>query len=470
MEIEGVEIKGITYDSRQIKPGDLFVAIRGEKFDGYQFIQEAIKKGAVAIVSEMDFDSPPEVKKILVPDSRIALAQFSAQFYDYPSRKLTLIGITGTKGKTTTTYLIDSILRTAGYKTGFVTTIDCKVGDRTEGSKLTTPEASDLQSLLSQMVKEGVTHAILEVSSHSLVKQRVLGCEFDGAIFMNLSHDHLDFHRDFQSYFGAKKLLFDMLEESPKKRKCAILNRDDDYGALLYKIIKVEKHSFALKSEADLRAKEIEFDADEMRLKIDGTAVKSCFVGEMNAYNILAAWQVGLCLGIDKEKIKQGIEALKHIPGRMEKINAGQPFSVIVDFAHSPASLEALLMTVRRWKKGRLILVFGCPGERDREKRPMMGALAAHLADYTVLTTDDPYFDDPIGIISEIEQGFKNTAAKRDIIPSRLDAIAHALKMAKPDDVVVIAGRGHEKYQPIKDKKIEFDDRVITREILSTNI
>lgn len=485
---------GISYDSRKVHPGDTFVAIPGAKFDGYDFIPQAIQSGAKTIVAERDFSAPANIKKIIVSNARQALAELSNEYYDYPSRKLKLIGITGTNGKTTIAYLIESILKEAGYKTGLIGTVETKINGKSLESILTTPESLELQALLSQMLKEGVTHVVMEVSSHSLAQNRVFGCEFDAAIFTNLTHDHLDFHKTMGQYLDEKKKLFKML----KPQGSAIINVDDPHSKEIASVVETEIIFYGVhEARHELRsAKHSGFDGildeyhiaiDQMRVKIDTQEIRTQLIGEYNVYNILAAYQCGLMFKINRDKIKKGIESAV-VPGRLERIENNKGIHVFVDFAHSPDALEKLLKTLKPFAKkteteaerigynnnltdrftvgGRLILVFGCPGDRDREKRPMMGKIAAELADEIIVTTDDPHTEDPQKIIDEVLIGISHYASRITRYLDRKQAIEKALSLAIPRDIVVIAGRGHEKYQDFNGKKVTIDDRDVVREFL----
>jgi UDP-N-acetylmuramoyl-L-alanyl-D-glutamate--2,6-diaminopimelate ligase len=455
----------IQYDSRKVKTGDTFVAIPGLKYDGADFIPQAIAGGAKAIVAEKDAVVPPGVEFRKVASARKALAELAAEFYDHPSKKLKLIGVTGTKGKTTICFLVHSVLNVAGFKSGIVGTIT---------TALTTPESADLQAELARMVSEGCTHCVLEVSSHALAQDRVHGCHFDIAVFTNLTHDHLDYHKTMEEYLIAKRKLFEMLGED----SVAIVNVDDPASASIIGVVRGEVIPYGLKqalhelrstkyNEFDTKVSSIDIREREMTMKVNSTEIRTPLIGMHNAYNITAAFQCGLALGIRPAVIKQGIEAVKVIPGRQEEIDCGQPFRVVVDFAHTPDSLQKLLETYRPFTKGKLILVFGCPGERDRGKRPIMGAIAARLADYTVITTDDPHGEDPEQIIKEIELGARSTEHRtQETLIDRKEAIERALRMAKPGDTVLIAGRGHEKFQDFAGKKIPLDDRKVVRELL----
>lgn len=425
-------MKGIAYNSKEVKEGFAFVAIPGVKTDGYDYIPQAIKNGAKLIVAEKDFEAPAGIEKRIVPNARKSLAELSAEFYDFSSKKLTLIGITGTNGKTTTAYLIESILKTAGFKVKNIGTIDTPTG-------LTTPEAPELQKFFADCVKDGVTHVVMEVSSHALAQERVFGCDFDISIFTNLTHDHLDYHKTMEEYVKAKQKLFSEL----KNNGVAIINSDDPYSKEMINVCNAEVMTYGLK-EKKHEIRDIKNDQ---------------LMGEYNSYNMLAAYTCGLALGLNRKQIKKGIEVLKGVPGRLERIG-----NVIVDFAHTPDALRKLLELVKSFTKSRLILVFGCPGDRDKAKRPIMGQIAAELADYVIVTTDDPHTEDPALIIESVVSGLRSVVEK---IVDRKEAIHKALSIANDNDLVVIAGRGHEKYQDFNGKKVELDDRVIVREYLS---
>ncbi|MBI5699490.1 UDP-N-acetylmuramoyl-L-alanyl-D-glutamate--2,6-diaminopimelate ligase [Candidatus Saganbacteria bacterium] len=467
MKFEEIKPAGLAYDSRIVKAGDVFVAIPGSKVDGASFIPQAIEKGAKTIVAEKQVAVPEGIGLVVVPSARQALAELSSRFFGSPAKKLKIIGITGTNGKTTIAYLLESILREAGHKVGMIGTVETRVNGRSIGSKLTTPESLDLQGLLAQMHKEGVTHVVMEVSSHSLAQYRVWGIKFDIAIFTNLTHDHLDFHHTMEEYLDTKKQLFRQLKENG----IAIVNVDDPYskqiaeevaGEVLFYGVKEAKHEMrsTKQSEFDIKLKSYDIKLDSMQVVIDTTMLKTPLVGLYNVYNILAAFQAGLAMQIDRRIIKKAIEKTR-VPGRFERVEAGQPFPVIVDFAHSPDSLQKLLETVRPFTKGKLILVFGCPGDRDREKRPIMGRISVELADWVFITTDDPHSEDPQKILDDI-------TGRGEKIIDRKQAIEKALLSARKGDIVVIAGRGHEKYQDFNGKKVELDDREAAREILGS--
>jgi UDP-N-acetylmuramoyl-L-alanyl-D-glutamate--2,6-diaminopimelate ligase len=456
-----LDYTGITYDSRKVEPGNIFVAVPGAKFNGADFIPQAIEAGAKLVVAEKEIEVPAGVEFKKVPSARRALAELACEFYGDPSRKLKLIGVTGTNGKTTTCYLIQSILEKAGYKSGLIGTIN---------SGLTTPEASDLQKELAEMVEKGYTHCVMEVSSHGLAQDRVHGSHFAVAIFTNLTHDHLDFHKDMPGYLEAKLKLFKMLDRDA----VAIVNVDDPYSSNIVKVVSGEIIPYGVtQAKHELRdTKHNEFDTKvmdvyvrdrEMTIKINSFEIRTPLIGIPNVYNIVAAYQTGLLFKISQRTIRKGIEALKTVPGRYERLDFGQPFIIIVDFAHSPDSLQKLIETYRPLTMGKLILVFGCPGDRDRDKRPVMGKIASDLADSVIVTTDDPHSEEPEEIIRQIVQ---RPTSNVSTIVDRKEAIEKALKLAKKGDTVLIAGRGHEKFQDLGGRKVEIDDREVVRSLL----
>jgi UDP-N-acetylmuramoyl-L-alanyl-D-glutamate--2,6-diaminopimelate ligase len=465
------EIKEIVYDSRHVNPGSLFAALKGQKADGNLFIHQAVENGAEAILTEhIPKEKNREVSWIEVNDSRYALALLANTFYQYPSRELTLIGITGTNGKTTVAYLLQSILQAAGVKCGRLGTISYHIGDTEIKAKLTTPEAVDIQRYLREMRTAGCEACVMEASSHSLVLHRVDGCDFDVAIFTNFAREHLDFHKDMEDYFAAKKSLFYRLNNKPDG--VAVVNLDDPRGEELLKIIKNKCITFALHQKADVRAVKFNLSAAgnqvEMETPMGSLKVKSALIGKPNISNMLAASAAAVGLGIKPESIKKGIESLSYIPGRFEKIDAGQDFMVINDFAHSGDALQRLLESLRKITKGKLITVFGCGGERDKGKRPLMGYYAALLGDVAIVTSDNPRSEDPVQIAKEVEEGIlrANPQSNYMLILDRREAIKRAIEIAATGDAVIIAGKGHESYQLIGDKVIPWSDREIAKELL----
>ncbi len=473
------QIKDITYDSREVRKDSLFVAIPGFKTDGRKYIADAIKRGASVIVTEGAVEAPENsVTVVSVPDARNALALLSAQFYGYPSRRLRMIGITGTNGKTTTSYLIKSIIERAGKRCGLFGTISYMIGDETMPAPHTTPESSDLQKYLYKIIETGAEYAVMEVSSHALELGRVADCEFDIAVFTNLTQDHLDFHKTMEGYFNAKLKLFTSLSNERGKmvKKVGIINIDDPYSKRILDAMKVKAVTYGFSRDADIRP-------DDIRMGINGIAfkavtakgifpVESKLTGKYNINNILSTIGVGQALGFDNSIIADGIRALESVSGRFEKIDEGQDFAVVVDYAHTEDALKRLLEAVKEFSKGRIITVFGCGGDRDKGKRPKMGEAAGKLSDIVIITSDNPRSEDPMEIIKAIEEGIKGikNGRPRDylIIPDRREAIYKAIGLANKDDIVVLAGKGHEDYQIIGDKKIHFDDREMAREAVKT--
>ena len=463
-----VAVTAVTHDSRKAGPGSLFVAIRGTSLDGNQFVEAARKKGAAAIASE---EPPrPGAPWLRVLDAREALATLSAEMLGRPGEALRLVGVTGTNGKTTTTYLIDAALRAAGYKTGLVGTVQYRIGDRLTEASRTTPESSDLQALFREMVEEGCDHAVLEVSSHSLELKRVHGCAFQVAVFTNLTRDHLDFHGDMERYFLAKRRLFDTYL---RKDGHALINLDDDRAPELIAASRGRVWTYSLNGgPADLQASDIRLSLDATRFRARTPAgefeVRTPLLGRFNVDNVLAALGAALALGLDPPTALRGISSVAGVPGRLERVQAGQDFTVVVDYAHTDDALKNLLETVRELKPRRLITVFGCGGDRDRTKRPLMGAVAARLSDVVVVTSDNPRSEPPEAILEEIQKGMNGGhRAERHAIVDRREAIVRALEMARAGDAVVIAGKGHETYQVLRDRTIPFDDRQIAREVLT---
>jgi UDP-N-acetylmuramyl-tripeptide synthetase len=463
-----VEIASVTHDSRRAGPGALFVAIRGLATDGNDFVDAARRKGAVAIVSEQE--PRGEGPWVRVPDARRALALFSAAVLGDPARSLELVGVTGTNGKTTTSYLIDSLLRAAGETAGLLGTVEYRIGRRVAEATRTTPESSDLQALFREMVDAGCRYAVLEVSSHSLALERVFGLEFRVAVFTNLTRDHLDFHGDMDAYFAAKRALFESLLKADGH---AIVNLDDDRAPELLRASRGRVWTYSLADpKADLYAEELRLGLDRTRLRArtpkGSLEIETALVGRFNVQNVLAALGAGLALGVAPDAAQRGIAALGGVPGRMEKVAHGQDFTVLVDYAHTDDALRNLLETVRGLKPRRVITVFGCGGDRDRTKRPLMGAVAARLSDVVILTSDNPRSEPPEAILEDIRRGIPASRAQDTIvIPDRRDAIARALEMGREGVCVVIAGKGHETYQVLRDRTVPFDDRQVARDVLA---
>jgi len=480
----------VTHDSRRVMPGGIFVAVTGARADGNQFVAEATKRGAVAVVSEQprpaDLSTANSIVWMRVVDARQALAKAAALVHDHPSRKLALAGITGTNGKTTTAHLIESIFTAAGKKSAIMGTISYRIGEEQAPADFTTPEASELQDFLRRAVEAGVTHAVMEVSSIALDMRRADELEFAAAAFTNLTQDHLDFHNSMESYFAAKQKLFD--GGVGKRPARAIINLDDPRGAELKALCGETVMTYALNTRADISTDARNFGLDGLhfvaRTPAGPVRINSSLVGRPHAYNTLCAIGVGLALGFDCETIARGVKECRGVPGRFERVTAnghnghnghnGVDIAVIVDYAHTPDALANVLRTVRDAQaaqngckpKGRVITVFGCGGDRDRVKRPLMGEEAARLSDFVIATSDNPRSEDPLLILNDIRVGLARVGKHYDLMVDRREAIFRAILQARPGDVILIAGKGHETYQILPTGKIHFDDREVAREAL----
>ncbi|GAB6273152.1 MAG: UDP-N-acetylmuramoyl-L-alanyl-D-glutamate--2,6-diaminopimelate ligase [Peptococcaceae bacterium] len=461
-----IDIRGLAYDSRQVKPGFVFVAIEGFKTDGHKFIPQAVANGAAALVGQKKISYPAGTAWVQVPDTRLALAQMAARFYSYPAQKLRLIGVTGTNGKTTTTNLIAAIYQGVGKKVGLIGTIAHRIGSRTIAGQHTTPESLDLQQLLAEMAFEKINTAVMEVSSHALALKRVEECLFDIGVFTNLTQDHLDFHQSMDDYLAAKQHLFEMLGEGKKRDSCfAVVNRDDRYAEQIIKVTRVPVITYGINKPAQVQAKEIQVSPAGTSFVVISpwgeSLVKLKLTGLFNVYNALAALAVGGGEGFPLPLIVLTLEKISGVRGRFETINQGQDFTVVIDYAHTPDGMENLLKTARQICTRRLITVFGCGGDRDRTKRAVMGEIAARYSDLPVITSDNPRTEDPAQIMAAIEKGVLKRIKKGDylVVADRGEAIRQALALAGKNDVVVIAGKGHEDYQIIGTQKYPFDDR-----------
>lgn len=489
-EVDMLEVSGdisgdasdICYDSRKCKGGSLFVAISGEEVNGHDFIHAAVKNGANYIVhDEGNFPADPSVAFIRVKDSRLALAKLGKNFYDNPSRELCLIGITGTNGKTTVAYMLESILEAAGFSIGVTGTVNYRYGRNLFPASHTTPESLDLHKMLREMVDAEVTHVVMEVSSHAIDLNRIHGCEYDIGIFTNLSREHLDYHHTMEQYFMVKKRFFTDVPD----RQVAVINRDDPWGSKLLEEIKTPSVSFGLEGLCDVSSTDFTLSIDGINAIIQGRdggfPISSAMVGKFNLYNILAAAAAAISLGIPEEYIQAGIGEMKSVPGRLERVSKpGEP-PVFVDYAHTGDALEKVLENLSDFKKGRIITVFGCGGDRDRTKRPVMGKIAAMLSDLAIITSDNPRTENPSKILNEIEEGIDDDSSRYSsediangfdekvymIIDDRRAAIDMAISLAGESDIVLVAGKGHEDYQIMGTRKLPFDDRVVVREALS---
>jgi len=453
-----VDIKGIAYDSRAVNPGDMFVAITGYKTDGHAYINSALKSGASVIVCEREPENK-DVPYILVENSRTALAEMSSNFYNHPSRELKMIGVTGTNGKTTTTYLIKAVLEACGEKVGLIGTNQNMIGEKILPTERTTPESFELQRLLRDMVDAGCTYAIMEVSSHSLVLSRVCGINFEVGLFTNITQDHLDFHETMEEYARAKSLLF-------KQCKVGIVNLDDGAADTMLAGGSCEFVTYGIKSsKADILAKNVRLKATSVEFEalcFDSIGRIELHVpGEFSVYNALAAVSASLICGASLEKTAKALAEVRGVKGRAEVVPADADYTVMIDYAHSPDGIENILKTVRGFAQGRVVIVFGCGGDRDKTKRPKMGAAASELADYLIITSDNPRTENPDEIIKDIMPGISKPESKYHVEPDRRQAIYYALDNAKAGDVIVLAGKGHETYQEINGVKHHMDEREI---------
>ena len=468
------EISQVCYDSRQVEEGALFVAVPGFKTDGHRYIEQALSKRAAAVVIEDAAYRSPDYAWLQVPYARKALADLSNAVYGFPGSRLNIIGVTGTNGKTTTTNLIMAVLEAGGHKPGLIGTLYSKVGGEIIPVRHTTPEAPDLHRLLAAFLEKGADYAVMEVSSHALDLYRVRGMEFDVAVFTNLTQDHLDYHQTMEEYLAAKGKLFAGLGVKPVKqrRKFAIINSDDPHAGKLIDMTSAPVITYGVRQAADVRAVNVKVTAKGAGFILKYTdrelPVNLKITGLFNVYNALAAIAVGLVEGIRAETIIDALEKIAGIAGRFERVEEGQDFTVIVDYSHTPDSLENCLKTARELAEGRIITVFGCGGDRDRAKRPLMGEIAGRLSDFTFVTSDNPRSEDPQDIINEIIPGLAKTAAPDQYmqVPDRREAIFRAVQEAREKDIVIIAGKGHEDYQIIGDKVIPFDDREVAREAI----
>jgi UDP-N-acetylmuramoyl-L-alanyl-D-glutamate--2,6-diaminopimelate ligase len=492
IQVSGVlsgEVSAICYDSRNCKQDSLFVAVSGLKLDGHAYIGEAVDRGAKFVVHEKDYSPPPGVTSIRVLNSRAILGILGKNFYNDPSSRLCLIGVTGTNGKTTVTYILESILKAAGFSVGILGTVNYRFNNKEMPAPHTTPESYELQNILRIMVDQGVTHVVMEVSSHAVDLRRVDECSFDMGIFTNLSQDHLDYHKTLESYFQAKKRLFSEIIPAGKKNYVyrMIINGDDPWGKRIVDEVGsiLPYRTFCIEDKCDMAAEGYTFSLEGTRADINAggshIAIFSPLIGKFNLYNILASVTAASLLGIHESFIRTGVENLKNVPGRLEKVSIpGEP-EVFVDYAHTEDALNRVLQNLSPFKKGRIITVFGCGGDRDRGKRPLMGKAVTAWSDLAILTSDNPRTEDPLSIIEEIEKGMGGNSARKllpeelkknanekgyVVIPDRREAIETAVTLADNSDIILIAGKGHENYQIIGEKRISFDDRHVAREAL----
>ncbi len=471
-EVQRKDVSDIVYDSRKVKKNSVFVAIKGFKTDGHKFLQDAINKGAIAVVVNDSNAIPDEfiahfqIAKIVVQDSRIALAELSKGLYKNPTSKLKLIGITGTNGKTTSTFILRNILQNAGFKTGIVGTIANYIGDDKVDSKLTTPESNDLNNLFFNMIQAGCSYGIMEVSSHSLVLNRVYGLDFSAAVFSNITSDHLDFHQSFEEYLKAKKILFDGL----KSNSFAIINSDDTHFSDLIKDCQAKVVTYGVSNNSDYRIQNISYDLNGTDFTITTNnidyKIHTSLIGTFNAYNAASAFTAAHSLGIETDNIIEGIKTSPQVPGRFEVIGTGRK-KVIVDYSHTADSLEKALLAVKEIvkNKNQIVTVFGCGGDRDKTKRPLMGKVASDLSDKVFVTSDNPRTENPFEIIEDIKKGINRK--NYEVEENREEAIAKAIRTSEVNAVILIAGKGHENYQEINGIRNHFSDKEIAIKYLT---
>lgn len=469
MRLFDIDVKGITNNSNEVRPGYLFIALKGARTDGNEFIQDAINRGASVIVCEKEIQRQDGVVFIKVDSTRDIIWQLGKKFYGDPSSRLKVIGITGTNGKTTTSFLIRDIFQASGISTGLLGTIDYVIGDRKIPAALTTPDVLKVNQYLSQMAASGCSACVMEVSSHALEQGRVEGINFQTGVYTNLGRDHLDYHRTIENYLEAKTRLFRRLNRD----SWAVINIDDPYSGYIMENTLANVIGYGIRNVTStnikfkIRARGMRFFNSGMRFSVDplGFSVETRLIGYHNVYNILAAIGASLSAGVSEDAIVEGVSITKEIPGRLERVELGQPFSVFIDYAHTPDALENVLNTLRSINnKARIILVFGCGGDRDKDKRPLMGRIAGRLADCTIITTDNPRSEDPVQIISDIERGFVSDNYK--VVSDRKDAIGEAIEIAQSGDVLLIAGKGHENYQILRHTVVPFSDRAVVEDYL----
>lgn len=467
--IDHVNIDMIEMDSRKIEQGSLFICVEGFTVDGHDFIDQAVENGASAILAQKEVET--EIPVVIVPDTSRAMALVAAKFYDYPTTKMPVIGVTGTNGKTTITYILEAIFKQMKKKTGIIGTIQMKIGEEIFPIVNTTPDALFLQKAFKQMVDEHVNIGIMEVSSHALDMGRVHGSDFDIAIFTNLSQDHLDYHKNMDDYLRAKSLLFAQLGNTynKDKKKFAIINEDDKSANLLKKSTAQPYLTYGCRNKAQVMATNIELDAAGTRFTLNtpfgNIPVKSRLIGMFNVYNMLAAASAALVSNVALSVIKQALAAMKGVSGRFEPVDRGQSFAAIVDYAHTPDSLENVLETIKGFAKRKVFVVVGCGGDRDKTKRPLMAEVALKYADHAIFTSDNPRTEDPIAILDDMTKNASKT--NFEVITNRKKAIHRAVQYAEKDDIVLVAGKGHETYQQIGLIKHDFDDREVVKEAIA---
>ncbi|GAA4301347.1 UDP-N-acetylmuramoyl-L-alanyl-D-glutamate--2,6-diaminopimelate ligase [Nibribacter koreensis] len=458
------ELSALTMDSRQAGPGVAFFAIKGTVHDGHDFITQTIVQGVSVVFSEKQPENAPaNVTFVIVPDVAEAMGHVAAAFYGHPSKQLKLVGVTGTNGKTTCVTLLHKLFRELGYNAGLLSTVQNQINETVIPATHTTPDAITLQALLAKMVKAGCTHVFMEVSSHALVQHRVTGVEFAGAVFTNLSHDHLDYHKTFDEYIRAKKLFFDNL--SPKA--FALVNSDDKRGMVMLQNTKGEKKTYALRKEADFKARLLDNSIQGLQLELDGQEVWFKLIGTFNAYNLLAVYGAAVLLGEDPQEVLTSLSSLTSAAGRFDYVVSPGMITGIVDYAHTPDALENVLQTIQQIRKPeqKVITIVGCGGNRDATKRPIMADIAARMSDRVILTSDNPRDEDPQEILNQMQAGVKHTDLKKVLsVVDRKEAIKTAVMLADPDEIILVAGKGHETYQEVKGQRSPFDDKQILQE------
>lgn len=459
-------IQGLVFDSRKVSPESAFVAIRGVQADGHSYIASVIENGCSVVISEEEFEVPANCTLIVTPNTSETLAVMATNFYDHPSKKLNLIGITGTNGKTTSTTLLFNLYKKLGFHCGLLSTVVNKIGDRAIASTHTTPDPVSLNQLLAEMVEDGCSHCFMEVSSHAIHQHRITGLEFKGGVFTNITHDHLDYHKTFSEYIHVKKSFFDHLA----KDAFALTNSDDKNGSVMLQNTSASKHTYALKSPAEFKGKVIENQFSGLVLTLNGHEVWTRLIGDFNAYNLLAVYGVSQLLGEDALEVLTALSSLESVEGRFQYVQSDGGITAIVDYAHTPDALENVLKTIQniRTKNEQVITVVGCGGDRDKAKRPVMAAIACEKSDKVILTADNPRSEDPAVIIEEMQTGVEGQHFKKTLdILDRTQAIKTAISMAEKGDIILIAGKGHEKYQEIKGIKHPFDDLQITIDLFN---
>lgn len=461
-----IDVKDVQIDSRKISEDSLFIAIKGEKFDGHQFIDKAIESGATAIVCEtIPADLTENIVYIQVGNSQEAAAYIAHNFYDEPSNKLKLVGVTGTNGKTTITTVLFKLFKELGYKCGLISTVENKIGDKVIESTHTTPDAITVNVLLKQMVDEGCTHAFMECSSHAIHQHRITGLHFTGALFSNITHDHLDYHGTFEEYIRVKKKFFDDLSSDA----FAISNLDDKRGTVMLQNTNAKKLYYSLKQMAEFKGKILENALTGLVMTVNDKEVHFRLIGEFNAYNLLAVYGAAICLGENSDEVLRIISMLNGAEGRFDYIiSSNNNIMGIVDYAHTPDALENVLATIKKLKKGyeQVITVVGCGGERDKKKRPVMAQIACDYSDRAIFTSDNPRSEDPAEILKDMEAGLNSAARRKSIsIADRREAIKAAVSFANKEDIILLAGKGHEKYQIIDGRKEDFDDKAVLKEM-----